>query len=103
MWRSDLGQPRRRVGCAPAHALLPEWLDPSAPRRCLGPCPHLYAPVAEVVGDFEVDQGDLDPTQLLDELGEPRRPAASPFPEDRLERVALPLVGALIHEESRER
>src|ERR671925_2277606 len=64
----------------------------------------LHAPGGEVVGDLEVDRGELEPADVrLGERGEDRGPAARLPGEDRLERLALALVRALVEEESRRR
>src|SRR5262249_18570542 len=67
----------------------------------LGPCRRLAGnlgrPVGEVVGDLERDRDVLDPADLADRAGELPGPAPSLTAEDRLQRLALALVGALVH------
>src|SRR5205823_2781894 len=77
------------------------------PRQRLGAAPslsgNLDAPVGEVVSDLDLDRRELDSAHLLEQPGEPGRPAARLPAEDRLERFALGIVGALVDEEPRER
>lgn len=54
--------------------------------------------MGEVVGDLELDRGELDSAYVLDELGEAGGPAARLPTEDHLKRPALRLVGALVDE-----
>src|SRR3990172_1522731 len=68
----------------------------SAPPSLAG---HLYAPVGQIVGDLEVDRGELDPTHFLHQLREAGRPAAGLPAENHLECLALAGVGAVIEEE----
>src|SRR5215210_2645862 len=45
---------------------------------------NLDTPVTEIVGDFEVDRGELDPTHFFDQLGEAARPTTRLPAEYRL-------------------
>jgi hypothetical protein len=70
------------------------------PGAALGPARNLDAPGGQVIGDVEVDRDELDSAHLVDQLGEGAWPAASISPKDRLQRIALALVGALVDEEA---
>src|SRR6185295_17093973 len=67
-----------------------------APLRLPG---NLHPPVGEIVGDLEVDRGELDPAHLLDQLREAGGPAAGLTAPDRLNGLALTVVGSLVDEE----
>src|SRR6185295_10748931 len=58
-----------------------------APLRLPG---NLHPPVGEIVGDLEVDRGELDPAHLLDQLREAGGPAAGLTAPDRLDGLAGP-------------
>src|SRR6516165_2699446 len=60
-------------------------------------------PVAKIIGDLEVDRDELDPADVVDHPGEAGRPAARLPPKDRLERLALALVGSFVDEEAHRR
>jgi hypothetical protein len=59
--------------------------------------------VAQVVVDLELDRRELDAAHVVDQLGERRGPSARLPAEDRLERLTLGLVGALVDEEPHRR
>jgi hypothetical protein len=103
MWRPGPGRPPRR-GVVELDA---RSLRRRGAGQRLGAPPglpgNLDAPPGEVVVDLELDRGELDTTHVVDQLGECARPAAGVAAEDRLERLALALVGPLVDEEPHRR
>src|SRR5579884_162547 len=60
----------------------------------------LRPPVGQVAGNLELDRDVLDPTELAEHGGELPGPATGLAAEDRLQRLALPLIGALVDEQA---
>jgi hypothetical protein len=84
-------------------------LDAFSGRRCRsgqsGCAPHnptraLDSPEPEIIGDFKCYGHEFNAPELADQAGKNGRPSSCLAPEDRLQSLALPLVGPLVDEEA---
>src|SRR5215211_5996640 len=98
-WRPDRALPRRRGRCGVGRA---RSLRSGRPGQRLGTASGLpgnfHAPASEIVGDLDHDGRERNSAYLVDQIGEPGRPATGITTEYRPQRFALGIVGALVDE-----